>query len=80
MNEIIKKAGVKFGEKGIINLGKLVPEVGAVINGGLDYAETKVIGKRAYKAFFEGNFDCDEKDKDEEIIDIDEVDIKEAEI
>ena len=42
----------KFGEKGILNLGKLVPGVGAVINGGLDYAETKVIGNRAYKAFF----------------------------
>lgn len=41
----------KFGEKGILNLGKLVPGVGAVINGGLDYAETKVIGNRAYKAF-----------------------------
>ena len=36
----------KFGEKGILNLGKLVPGVGAVINGGLDYAETKVIGNR----------------------------------
>ena len=32
----------KFGEKGIVNLGKLFPGVGAVINGGLDYAETKV--------------------------------------
>ena len=65
----------KFGEKGILNLGKLVPGVGAVINGGLDYAETKVIGNRAYKAFFEGDFDFDDK----EIIEIDEDDIKEAE-
>lgn len=37
----------KFGEKGVINLGKLVPGVGAVIGGGLDYVETKVIAKRA---------------------------------
>ena len=43
-------------------MGKLVPGVGAVINGGLDYAETKVIGDRAYKAFFEGDFDFDEDD------------------
>ena len=41
-------------------MGKLVPGVGAVINGGLDYAETKVIGNRAYKAFFEGDFDFDD--------------------
>lgn len=111
VNEIIKKAGVKFGEilavkaiekipakvltkinqkvgfrfltkfgeKGILNLGKLVPGVGAVINGGLDYAETKVIGNRAYKAFFEGDFDFDDKNRDKEIIEIDEDDIKEAE-
>ena len=69
----------KFGEKGILNLGKLVPGVGAVINGGLDYAETKVIGNRAHKAFFEGDFDFDDKNKDKEIIEIDEDDIKEAE-
>ena len=69
----------KFGEKGILNLGKLVPGVGAVINGGLDYAETKVIGNRSYKAFFEGDFDFDDKNKDKEIIEIDEDDIKEAE-
>lgn len=56
-----------------------IPGVGAVINGGLDYAETKVIGNRAYKAFFEGDFDFDDKNKDKEIIEIDEDDIKEAE-
>ena len=42
----------KFGEKGIVNLGKLVSGVGALINGGLDYAETKIIAQRAYKMFF----------------------------
>lgn len=44
----------KFGEKGLINLGKLVPGVGAAINGGLDLAETKMIADRAYKLFFKG--------------------------
>lgn len=49
----------KFGEKGIINLGKAVPIVGGVISGGFDLAETKIIGNRAYKMFFKGDFDID---------------------
>ena len=64
----------KFGEKGIINLGKILPGVGAVINGGLDFAETKIIANRAYKMFFEGEFSAGEKDdetrNDEIIIDV----------
>ena len=35
----------KFGTKGIINLGKLIPGVGAVIGGGLDLVETKIIAE-----------------------------------
>ena len=46
----------KFGEKGIINMGKLIPGVGAVINGGFDLVETKIIANRAYKMFFENDF------------------------
>ncbi|MCQ2467045.1 MAG: EcsC family protein [Clostridia bacterium] len=42
----------KFGTKGLVNFGKLVPFIGAVISGGLDLAETRVIGERAYKMFF----------------------------
>ena len=41
----------KFGEKGIVNLGKCVPLVGAVIGGGMDVASTRVIGKRAIAEF-----------------------------
>lgn len=44
----------KFGEKGLVNLGKLVPGVGAVVNGAVDFTETKIIGDRAYRLFFEG--------------------------
>ena len=55
----------KFGEKGIINLGKLLPGVGAAINGVLDYTETKIIADRAYKMFFEGDFTAGEKPEDE---------------
>ena len=59
----------KFGTKGVVNLGKLVPGVGAVIGGGLDYSETKIISKRAYKWFIEGDFNA--TDKNEDIIEID---------
>lgn len=65
LTKINQKVGfkllTKFGEKGLINLGKLVPGVGAVINGGVDFAETKAIAKRAYQMFVENNFDIGEK-------------------
>lgn len=61
LTKINQKVGfrfvTKFGEKGVINLGKLVPGVGAVIGGGLDFVETKIIAKRAYEWFFKGNFE-----------------------
>lgn len=41
----------KFGEKGIINLGKLVPVVGGVIGGGIDAVSTVAIGKNAMNVF-----------------------------
>ena len=46
----------KFGEKGLVNLGKMVPVLGAGINGGLDFLETKAIAARAYKIFIENDF------------------------
>lgn len=61
LTKINQKVGfrfiTKFGEKGVINLGKLLPGVGAVISGGMDYTETRIIGKRAYKWFFRGDFE-----------------------
>lgn len=57
----------KFGSKGIINLGKLVPGVGAVIGGSLDLAETKVIGDRAYQWFFEEDFSNSQESSDDTI-------------
>lgn len=41
----------KFGEKGLINFGKMVPVVGAVVGGSLDLVETKIIANRAYDMF-----------------------------
>lgn len=68
----------KFGTKGVVNLGKMIPGVGAVVGGGLDLFETKAIGDRAYKWFFENDFSVKESDKSEEvIIDVDVEDVME---
>lgn len=60
LTAINKKVGfrflTKFGSKGVLNLGKLVPGVGAVISGGLDFFETKAIANRSYSWFFENDF------------------------
>ena len=61
----------KFGSKGIINLGKLLPGVGAVIGGGVDLVETKIIGKRAYKWFLDGDFTVNDKATNDAVIDVD---------
>lgn len=62
----------KFGSKGIINLGKLVPGVGAITGGALDFVETKIIAKRAFNWFFENDFSVGKNDNEEVIIDIDD--------
>ncbi len=78
LTKINQKVGfrllTKFGTKGIINIGKLIPGVGAVIGGGLDLVETKIIGERAYKWFFEGDYTVKESD-DDSIIIVEDVDI-----
>ena len=61
-----------FVTKGIINLGKLLPGIGAVVGGGLDFVETKVIADRAYKWFLEGDFSVKDKEEDE-IIELDDI-------
>ncbi|MCZ2845675.1 MAG: EcsC family protein [Candidatus Bathyarchaeota archaeon] len=52
---INKRVGIrlvtKFGEKGIINLGKAIPLVGGVIGGTVDGIGTYTIGKTAKKLF-----------------------------
>ena len=71
LTKINQKVGfrfiTKFGTKGVVNLGKLIPGVGAVIGGGLDLVETKIIAKRSYKWFFEDDFSVNKKDNEEEI-------------
>mgnify|MGYP003291150795 FL=1 len=55
ITEINKKVGfrllTKFGEKGIINLGKAIPVVGGLISGTLDAVETNTIGNVARDQF-----------------------------
>lgn len=41
----------KFGETGIVNLGKLVPVAGAVVGGAFDFTSTRVIANVAYERF-----------------------------
>lgn len=43
----------KFGQTGVINLGKLVPVMGGLVGTGFDGYTTKVIGDRAYNWFLE---------------------------
>ena len=45
----------KFGQTGIVNLGKLVPVVGAVIGGAFDFGTTKIIADTAYKYFIDAS-------------------------
>ena len=42
----------KFGSKGFINLGKMVPVIGGAIGGGFDFYTTKVIGEKAKEMFY----------------------------
>ena len=81
LTKINQKVGfrlvTKFGTKGVVNLGKMVPGVGAVVGGGLDLFETKAIGDRAYKWFFENDFLVKDNKEEEVIIDVDFEDILE---
>lgn len=47
----------KFGTKGLINLGKMVPVVGGIVGGGFDLAGTKVIAGIATKTFIYGEIE-----------------------
>lgn len=47
----------KFGEKGAINLGKMIPLLGGVVGGAFDTSTTYVIGKAAEKTFIENGYE-----------------------
>ena len=66
----------KFGQTGVVNLGKVVPVLGAVIGGGIDVASTRIIGYNAYKIFIKGEMPIKEEAEKEVFIDGSELDIK----
>lgn len=78
LTAINKKVGfrllTKFGSTGVVNFGKLVPGVGAIVGGTFDYTETKIIADRAVKWFAKGNFEPDKYIKQPDEIDEDEID------
>lgn len=55
LTKINQKVGfrlvTKFGEKGAINLVKLVPVAGGLVGGGVDFVGTRVIADKARKMF-----------------------------
>lgn len=79
LTKINQKVGfrflTKFGTKGLVNIGRMVPVVGAVVGGGFDFVETKIIADRAYKMFIQGDFSNDPKDRT--VIEIEDSDIAE---
>jgi uncharacterized protein (DUF697 family) len=77
--EVIKKINqavgfrllTKFGEKGVINLGKMVPIAGGLIGGTVDAFSTNTIGNVARKLFIEeSNVNTPFNDSDPSIIDM----------
>jgi len=61
----------KFGEKGLVNIVKVVPVVGGVIGGGIDVGATKIIGSNAYRLFIKGEM----PKKNKELVEIDDDDV-----
>lgn len=68
LTKINQKVGfrfiTKFGTKGVVNLGRMIPGVGAIVGGGLDFVETKVIADRAYRWFMLGDYSIKGKEND----------------
>lgn len=65
----------KFGEKGIVNLGKVVPVLGAFIGGGIDVASTRIIGYNAYKVFMKGELPIKEEIEKEIPIEVEAIEV-----
>ena len=64
LTKINQKVGfrlvTKFGEKGVVNLIKLVPLVGGLIGGGVDIAGTKAVAEVAIKIFIDKNVNMED--------------------
>ncbi len=81
LTKINQKVGfrfiTKFGTKGVINIGKAIPVVGGIISGGFDFTETRIIAKRAYKMFIEGDLSASDDGKSEDIEIVEDIVIEE---
>ena len=66
----------KFGEKGVINLGKMLPLAGGVIGGGVDVASTSIIAKNAIRMFMEGEDPDGTPPTEAEVESIEDVEVK----
>lgn len=59
----------KFGQTGVINLGKAIPLVGGVIGGTFDGTTTYAIGRVARSVFVTGDEPSDERAEEEDVVD-----------
>lgn len=68
--EVVKKVNqkvgfrlvTKFGQKGLVNLGKMIPVVGGIVGGGFDASSTLAIGTVARRMFIaEDGVDVDDE-------------------
>lgn len=66
----------KFGEKGIINLGKMLPLAGGLIGGGVDVASTSIIAKNAIRMFMEGEDPDETLPTEAEVESIEDVEVE----
>lgn len=66
----------KFGEKGIINLGKMVPLVGGVVGGGMDVASISIVAKNAIRMVMEGEDPDDALPTEAEVDGIEDIEVK----
>ena len=64
----------KFGEKGVINLGKMVPIVGGVIGGSFDVASTTVIARNAIRMFINDEDPDGRMVSEEEVVEVQAID------
>lgn len=59
----------KFGEKGVINLGKAIPLVGGVIGGTFDGTTTYAIGRVARSVFVTGDDLSEQRPEESDLVD-----------
>lgn len=66
----------KFGQKGIVNLGKMVPFLGGAIGGGMDVATTTVIARNAIRMFMNGENPEYAMPTEEEILEVEDIEVE----